>query len=262
MTSPERPAPGRTKLAEKLTLPERSRKPRTFGITSIHDVSLSVGELRLLLDDFEGYLDLAKLGVGSAAVTPRLVEKLQLYRAAQVGVYFGGTLFEKFYSQGKIDDYCGALLELGVDIIEVSTGTVAIPLAERVELVQQLSHRFTVLAEVGSKDREAVMPPSQWIEEIGSLLDAGARYVITEGRDSATAGIFRPSGEIRTGLVHDILAHTPPERLILEAPTAASQLYFINLVGPNVNLGNVAPRDLLLLESQRVGLRSETFYVS
>ena len=245
-----------------LNIPQRTSKNREVGITSIHDVSLTRSQLRAILEDHYNFLDIAKLGVGSAYVTPYLEEKIQLYTDAKVEVYFGGTLFEKYFSQNKLEAYLAYLDTYHIKTIEVSCGTIDISLKKRADLVKQLSKDYTVYAEVGSKDTETIMPPSQWIDELNTLLAAGAKYVITEGRNSGTAGVYRTSGELRTGLVADIINQVPVEKIIFEAPSPKSQMYFINQVGPDVNLGNVNPYDLLLLEAQRCGLRSETFYIS
>ncbi len=244
-----------------LDLPKRTSKPRTTGITSVQDTRLSTGELESILKDYADFIDIAKIGIGVAYILPNLKEKIKLYHAAGVQVYFGGTLFEKFYHQNKLDEFLKFLDSNGINMLEVSTGTVDINIEERCGLVDRLSKNYTVLSEVGSKDADAIMPPSQWIGEIKSLLDAGAKYVITEGRDSGTAGIYRPSGEIRTGLVSDIMTQVDTEKLIFEAPSSSMQMFFINQVGSNVNLGNVSPLDLAVLEAQRVGLRSETFHL-
>lgn len=244
---------------ELLTLPKRNEKPRKAGISAIHDVSLSTGELKNILDDYSEFLDIAKLGVGSAYVTPKLKEKIKLYKDFGIEVYFGGTLFEKFYHQNKLPAYKDYLVEHGITMVEISCGTLEISIEERIEILRDFKRDFSVLAEVGSKDGDAIMPPSIWIKELKMLLDAGATYVITEGRNSGTAGVYRPSGEIRTGLVSDIISSISPDKIIFEAPTSQSQMFFINQVGSNVNLGNIRPNDLLLLESQRRGLRSETF---
>jgi phosphosulfolactate synthase len=244
-----------------LDLPERTKKPRQHGLTAIHEVGCPIGELRYILSDFHEILDIAKLGVGAAYITPKLGEKVALYREFQVECYFGGTLFEKFYYQSKIDDYAAYLKDMDVKWVEISTGTVDISLTDRARLIERFNKDFHVLSEVGSKDEQTVMPPSEWMREIKTLLDAGARYVITEGRNSGTAGVYRASGEIRTGLVADIISHLDVNRIIFEAPKPEHQMYFIKNVGPNVNLGNVPPRDLLQLEAQRCGLRFETFFV-
>ena len=244
-----------------LDLPERTKKNRLYGINSIHDVKLTTGELRNVLEDHSEYMDVAKLGVGTALVVPKLKEKIALYQEHNVEVYFGGTLFEKFYYQNRLDDYKRLLNDFNVNLLEVSCGTIDLSIEERIRVIEDFKKDFNVLSEVGSKDSEAVMAPSTWLSEIQQLLDVGCQYVITEGRNSGTAGIYRGSGEIRTGLVADIIKNIDSKKIIFEAPTAASQMFFINAVGVNVNLGNVNPLDLLLLEAQRVGLRSETFYI-
>jgi phosphosulfolactate synthase len=243
-----------------LDLPKRTRKPRKHGLTAITDLGLTVSGLRELLTEYSDYLDIAKFGIGSAYLTPRLAEKVALYREFKVIPYFGGTLFEKFQQQKKVREYAKYLKSFGVDWVEISNGTIEMSLKERVKLIKSLSGDFKVVAEIGCKDASKIMPPSQWIEELQASLDAGASYVITEGRDSATAGLYRESGEIREGLLTDILHAIDPKRTIFEAPTHKTQMYFIKLVGANVNLGNVQTRDLLVLETQRQGLRYETFF--
>lgn len=243
-------------------LPARSIKPRKKGITAINDVGIPMAELYGLLEDFHPFLDIAKFGIGSAFITTKLREKIKIYRSYGVDVYFGGTLFEKFYAENRILDYLGFLEDYDINIIEVSNGTIDTSLTDRMKFIDSVSGRFTVIAEVGSKDPDKIMPPSVWIDEIQALLNAGCKYVILEGRDSATAGLYRPSGELRTGLLSDILASFDHKQLIFEAPTSRTQIQFIRLLGANVNLGNISPRDILLLEAQRRGLRSDTFFCS
>lgn len=244
-----------------LTLPKRINKPRNHGITSLHDVSLSIKELEFILDSFAEFVDIAKLGIGTAYVMPRLKEKISLYQAYGIEVYFGGTLFEKFYSQNKIEAYQKFLDDHSVHWVEISCGTIDIDLETRLRLIDSFKKKYMVVSEVGSKDNDKIMPPSEWNIEIKSMLNAGADYVITEGRSSGTAGIFRPNGEIREGLINDMLMDVDINKLIFEAPTAQSQMYLINKFGANVNLGNIDPHSILQLETQRRGLRSETFYL-
>lgn len=246
-----------------LALPPRGQKPRATGMTAIIDVGLPCGELEAVLDDYSGFLDIAKLAVGSAAVMTRLADKVRLYHEHDVATCCGGTLFEKFYWQGALGDYSAFLKKYQVNWVEVSAGTVEIPLSERIEIVKQFcSEGFVVVGEVGFKDAKRIMPTSQWIDELQKLLEAGCRYVITEGRDSGTAGVYRPDGELRQELLAEIIAAVDTDRIIFEAPRARAQMFFINTIGPDVNLGNVSARDLLLLESQRCGLRSETFFLA
>lgn len=246
----------------KLNVPQRTEKPRTEGISSIMDVGLSTGELEMILEDYSPYVDISKLGVGTAAVSPNLKKKIELYHKYRVKVYFGGTLFEKFYDQNKLNRFRDIILEYEIDYVEISNGTIDLELRERKELIPYFKESgINVLCEVGSKDRQKTMPPSQWIDEIDTLLKSGANYVITEGRNSGTAGLFRPSGELRIDLVNDITNTINTTDLIIEAPTSKSQMYLINLIGSNVNLGNINPYEVLLLEAERVGLRSETFQI-
>lgn len=245
-----------------LDLPIRTQKPRTNGLTSVHDVSLDCTNLRSILADYSDFVDVAKFGIGTAYVTPNLKTKIGIYKEYNVMPYFGGTLFEKFIHQNRFEQYLDFLRDNDVNAIEISVGTVDLSLQDRISIIKKVKSEFTVFAEVGSKDSQKIMTPSAWIEEINTLMEAGANYVITEGRDSGTAGIFRPSGELRTGLIGDIFTHCNVDRIIFEAPTSSSQMHFINSIGANVNLGNINPQHLLLLETQRLGLRSETFGLS
>lgn len=237
-------------------------KPRDSGINAITDTGIPLGELEKILEAYSCYIDIAKFGVGSAVVEPQLKQKVDLYKENNIKVYFGGTLFEKYYQAEKLDDYKQMLDQYNIDSIEISTGIIDISLEDRVDLVSSLSQDFTVFSEVGSKDTDHIMAPSKWLNEIDALLEAGSWKVITEGRDSATAGIFRTSGEVREGLLSDILDTFDKSKIIFEAPTSQSQMYFINAVGTDVNLGNIHPREILLLEAQRKGLRCETFFSS
>ena len=244
----------------QLNLPRRDKKPRIYGITSIHDIGIPIGELKNILEDYSTYLDIAKIGVGSAYITPNLHEKISIYKDYNVEVYFGGTLFEKAYSQNKLEEYFDYLKEMNISLIEISCGTVDLTINERLKIIKKaIKTGLQVVAEVGSKDAETIMAPSLWISEMKILINAGCKFIITEGRDSASAGLFRTNGEVRTGLLSDILSNIDSKRIIFEAPTSSSQMFFINTVGANVNLGNVSPRDLLILESQRQSLRCETF---
>lgn len=243
----------------ELSLPTRTQKPRAHGLTCLTDTGSTIRDVDAMLEDYADYIDVAKFGVGSAYVTPRLKEKVELYQSAGITVYFGGTLTEKAISQDKFDDLMKYVEGYGVSAIEVSAGTIDIHHDEILKLIDRAKDRFQVFTEIGSKDVDTIMAPSVWISRLGEAIAAGSDYVIAEGRDSGTAGIFRGSGEIRTGLVEDIGAQIPLERLILEAPTQKSQMYMINRFGANVNLGNIKPADVLILEAQRSGLRYETF---
>ncbi len=245
----------------KLDLPERELKPRSKGLTSINDTRLTSLELSGILEDYSQFIDIAKIGIGEAAILPNLDKKISLYKKYNIEVYFGGTLFEKYYYQKKLDSYFEFLKSKEISTIEISTGTIDIPLEERLSIINSIKSEFTIISEVGSKDSANIMAPSVWIKEIQELMKAGSKYVITEGRDSGTSGIYRPSGELRDGLISDIINNTDVNRLIFETPTTKLQMHFINLVGPNVNVGNINPNDVMILETQRLGLRSETFYI-
>lgn len=246
---------------EFLTLPKRTTKERTFGITSIADFGTPIGELEHILNDYHEYIDIAKVGIGSAYVTPNLKQKLDLYNRFDVKPYCGGTLFEKSFYQRKVPEYIRYLQKLQIDWIEISCGTMDIPLESRLAMINELKHDFHVIAEVGSKDSSNTMPIETWQKEINCLLDAGCEYVITEGRDSGTAGIYKQNGEVKKDLIQNMLKNIDYRKIIFEAPNPRSQMFFINEIGANVNLGNVKPQDVLALEAQRQGLRSETFYL-
>lgn len=244
-----------------LTLPERTTGNRSYGLTSVIDFGTPIGELRNILSDFADLIDIAKIGIGSAYVTPNLKEKVQLYQDFQIKPYCGGTLFEKCFYQRKIPEYLSFLQGLGIEWMEISNGTLDIPLKERLNLISQIKNDFHVIAEVGSKDSNSDMPISEWKEEMKLLLDAGCDYVITEGRDSGTSGIYQKCGDIKSDLIRELLQDLDCRKIIFEAPSAKHQMYFIKEIGPNVNLGNVKINDVLVLESQRRGLRSETFFL-
>ncbi|NEX78177.1 phosphosulfolactate synthase [Bacillus thermocopriae] len=244
-----------------LSLPKRTTGNRVYGLTCIADFGTSMGELRNILADFHTMIDIAKIGIGSAYVTPNLRTKINLYKEHEIKPYCGGTLFEKCYYQNKLNEYIHYLHDLGIEWIEVSNGTLDIPLQTRIELISQLKESFHVIAEVGSKDCRKEMRISEWLEEIQLLLEAGSEYVITEGRDSGTSGIYEECGTVRCELIHELIKNIDPKKIIFEAPTPKHQMYFIKEIGPNVNLGNVKINDVLMLEAQRCGLRSETFYL-
>lgn len=253
--SPSQPTTGQL---TPLDLPARTRKPRTYGLTAISDKGVPVAELRAVLADYHELLDVAKLGLGTAYFTPNLADKTRLYREYGIVPYFGGTLFEKHFQQGKVAAYLEFLRSHEIDWIEISTGSVDIPLEARVRLVERLSGDLVVLSEVGYKDPYREFRPREWIAETRALLEAGSRYVILEGRDSGTSGIYDDEGKARTGLLDEILRHVNPHRLIFEAPSPHGRAHCINSVGCNVNLGNISPRDLLVLECERHGLRFDT----
>lgn len=242
-------------------IPERIAKPRQSGITMVMDKGLSVEEAKNFLSVGYPHVDIIKLGFGTSFVTPNLEEKLEVYRSHDIPVYFGGTLFEAFLIRNQFDDYLAVCKKYGISYMEVSDGSIDIPHAEKCGYIEKLTAYGTVLSEVGSKDAEHIIPPYKWIELMKAELEAGSSYVIAEAREAGTVGIYRGTGEVREGLVQEILTQIPGEKIIWEAPQKAQQLYFIELLGCNVNLGNIAPTEILPLETMRIGLRGDTFHL-
>jgi phosphosulfolactate synthase len=231
-------------------------EPRSGGLTHVLDKGLGPRAWEDVLETSGVYIDVVKLGWGTAYVTPNLRRKLEVLREKPVVI--GGTFFEVVYTKGKVDDYKRWLSELGLTHVEVSDGTVEIPREEKLELIADLARDFTVLSEVGSKDSDVNYAPYLWVQWIKEELEAGAWKVITESRESGTAGIFRPSGEMRTGLIDEIVNEVAVADLIFEAPTKASQAWFVKEFGPTVNLGNIPPDEVIPLETLRLGLRGDT----
>src|ERR1700730_3240425 len=242
-------------------IPERNKKPRNHGITMIMDKGLSIEEVKNFLSVAHPHIDIIKLGFGTSFVTPNLREKIEVYRSYDLPIYFGGTLFEAFLIRNQFQDYIDVCKDYGITYIEVSDGSITIPHAEKCGYIEKLTKYAIVLSEVGSKDAEHIIPPYKWIELMRAELQAGSSYVIAEAREAGNVGIYRGSGEVREGLVQEILTQIPQEKILWEAPQKAQQLYFIELLGCNVNLGNIAPNEMIALEAMRVGLRGDTFHL-
>lgn len=240
-------------------LPERDPKPRQNGITMVMDKGMSLRETEDFISSAGPYTDILKLGFGTAYVTPFLTEKLKLYREHGIPYYFGGTLFEAFLVRKQFKEYRKLLDEFEVKLVEVSDGSIDIPHTEKCEYIRELSSQVTVISEVGSKDIDKIIPPYKWIDQMKKEIDAGSWKVIAEARESGNVGIFRGNGEVRSGLVEEILTQIPKETIIWEAPQKAQQVWFIKLLGANVNLGNIAPNEVLPLETLRLGLRGDSF---
>jgi phosphosulfolactate synthase len=245
-------------LPDFLHLPSRPPKPRSRGITHVIDTGLSASAAESLMDSADEYVDLVRLGWGSAYVTRELRRKLDVYRAHGVPAMLGGTMTELAWLQGKVDGLRSWLDDLGIEHVEVSSGIVAIPADEKLALIATLARDRTVFAEVGEKDPQALMAPYRWVELIREALEAGATRVVCEGRADGLAGVYRPDGEVRTGLVDEVAHELDIERLIFEAPQRHQQIWFIKRFGTDVNLGNVHPADVISLETLRVGLRADT----
>jgi phosphosulfolactate synthase len=227
----------------------------------VMDKGMGLDDVRNFLSVAAPYVDIAKLGFGTAAVTNNLREKIDIYTSYDIPVYFGGTLFEAFLIRNQFDDYVEVIKEYGLNYVEVSDGSVTIPHAEKCGYIEKMAKYATVLSEVGSKDAAHIMPPYKWIELMKAELESGSSYVIAEAREAGNVGIYRGSGEVREGLVQEILTQIPAEKIIWEAPQKAQQVYFLELLGANVNLGNIAPAEVIPLESTRYGLRGDTFYL-
>ncbi len=241
-----------------LDLPPRPPKPRTAGLTHVIDKGLNLREIEGLFDTAGEYVDVVKLGWGTSYVTRNLEKKIALYRSLDTPVVCGGTLFEAAVARGRLDEYRRWLLDNRFSHVEVSDGTIELPHERKLELIDELARDFVVLSEVGSKDEEVVFAPYQWVEWMTDELAAGAWKVITEGREGGTAGIFRPTGEMRTGLIDEIVHGIALGDIIFEAPTKASQAWFVSHLGPEVNLGNIPPEEVIPLETLRLGLRADT----
>ena len=246
----------------KLTqLPERTTKPRKFGLTMVMDKGLCLEEARNLVSGAGPHIDIIKLGFGTSYVTPNLREKIELYQAAGIPVYFGGTLFEAFLIRNQFNEYIALCKDFDITHMEVSDGSITIPHAEKCGYIEKLTKHGTVLSEVGSKDATHIIPPYKWIEQMKAELEAGSSYVIAEAREAGNVGIYRGTGEVREGLVQEILTQIDGEKILWEAPQKAQQLYFLELVGCNANLGNIAPTEVIPLETMRIGLRGDTFHL-
>ena len=242
-------------------IPHRNHKPRKYGLTMVMDKGLSVQEAANLISGAHPHIDIIKLGFGTSFVTPNLREKIELYQAAGIPVYFGGTLFEAFVIRNQFNDYISLCKDFNIDHMEVSDGSIVIPHTEKCGYIEKLVKHGMVLSEVGSKDAAHIIPPYKWIEQMKAELEAGSSYVIAEAREAGNVGIYRGSGEVREGLVQEILTQIDGEKILWEAPQKAQQLYFLELVGCNANLGNIAPTEVIPLETMRIGLRGDTFHL-
>jgi len=224
------------------------------------DKGLSTREAEDLLSTSADYIDFVKLGWATSYVSPNLNEKLALYRSAGVPCYFGGTLFELFLIRNQIDEYRSILQRYQMEYVEISDGSLEMSHDEKCAYIRTFARDFRVLSEVGSKDAEKIIAPYKWIAMMKAELEAGSERVIAEAREAGNVGIFRSTGEVRSGLVDEILTQIPADKIIWEAPLKAQQTWFIKLVGSDVNLGNIASNDVIPLETLRLGLRSDTFH--
>lgn len=240
-------------------IPERTEKPRHKGLTMVMDKGLSLRQVEDFIEVAGVHTDIVKLGWATSYVTPNLKEKLALYRSAGIPVYFGGTLFEAFAIRNQFEDYQRVLDEFGMEYAEVSDGSMDIDHEVKCGYIAKLSQQVTVISEVGSKDAAKIFAPYKWIQLMKAEIEAGSWKVIAEAREGGNVGIYRGTGEVREGLVDEILTQIPEETIIWEAPQKEQQVWFIKLIGTNVNLGNIAPAEVIPLETIRLGLRGDTF---
>ncbi len=246
-------------MADFLELPQRSAKPREQGITHVLDRGLSVAAIDGMVEVAGSSIDIVKLGWGTAVATGNLERKLERYRDHGLPVVLGGTLTEVAIAQGRLEQLLDWVRELGLRHVEISDGTIALEHRRKLELIERLAQEFTVLSEVGSKDDTgAITPPYRWVEMMRAELGAGAWKVIAEGREAGTAGIFRPTGEVREGLIGEIVHEIDPASILFDAPNKHQQVWFLRRFGVEVNLSNIASGDVLGVETLRLGLRSDT----
>jgi phosphosulfolactate synthase len=240
-------------------LPARSSKPRAAGLTIVIDTGLSINEAENLLSTAESHVDFIKLGFGTALFTGRLEQKLALYRASGIPVFFGGTIFEAYAVRHQFNDYLRLLDMNKITYAEVSDGSLRMTSEKKCDYIRKLSTHVQVFSEVGSKSDTSSLTVTEWVTAIKSELQAGASHVIAEARESGTAGVCKPNGDVRADLVFEILKHVSNDRLIWEAPIKKQQAWMVNTFGANVNLGNIQPDDVISLEALRCGLRGDTF---
>lgn len=241
-------------------LPDRTTKPRQNGIAMVMDKGLSVREAEDFVESAGHLADFVKLGFGTSVAGNKVKEKVKVYHDANIKVYVGGTLFEAFVIRGLFDDYLKYIDQLGLDTVEVSDGSMLMEHDVKCEYIHTLSKNYTVLSEVGSKESGIIIAPGRWIEMMQTELQAGSFKVIGEARESGNVGIYRPTGKAHVALINKILAKVQGDKLLWEAPLKSQQVWFIKHFGANVNLGNIAPADLIPLETLRLGLRGDTFF--
>jgi phosphosulfolactate synthase len=236
----------------------RKRKPRKTGLTQVLDKGLSIAEIESMLEVAADYVDIVKFGWATSMIVQNLDAKLEAYHASNIDVCCGGSLFELAVVKKQLPDYIAFLKDHAFEHVEVSDGVIEISRSEKLKYIERLARHFTVFSEVGRKDRTNVVAPARWVKDIKEELGAGAWKVICEGRESGTVGIYQGTGEVKAGLIQEIEAQIDPNRVIFEAPQKHQQVWLVKHFGPNVNLGNVPPRDVISVETIRQGLRADT----
>jgi phosphosulfolactate synthase len=241
-------------------IPERPVKPRETGITMMMDKGLSVQEAANFIESSAQFTDLVKFGFGTGLIANELEAKIRLYKEGGIRPYLGGTLFEVFIIRGLFEEYRKLIDKYKLEAAEISDGSMALPHDEKLNYIRLLSSQVTVLSEVGSKVAGVVIPPDKWVGMMKAELAAGSWKVIAEARESGTIGIYNKDGSANTGLIDDIIGHMNPNDVLWEAPNKNQQVWFIKLLGANVNLGNIATQEVVSLETLRLGLRGDTFF--
>ena len=241
-------------------IPDRTKKPRENGLTMMMDKGLSINDTKNFIDMCGPHTDIVKLGFGTSAISPHIETKIKFYQDAGLMVYLGGTLFEAFIIRGMFEEYKQLLRKWKLTMCEVSDGSIELLHEEKCNYIIELSKEFKVVSEVGSKDENKLIAPYRWIELMQKELDAGAWKVIAEAREGGNVGIFNKAGDVRSDLIDEILTKIPCENILWEAPKKPQQVWFIKLLGANVNLGNISWDEVIPLETLRIGLRGDTFF--
>lgn len=241
-------------------MPDRPAKPRQSGLTMVMDKGLSIREAEDFMSVGSEYTDYVKLGFGTSLITPGFEKKISIYKKAGAIPYFGGTLFEAFIVRNMFQEFVELLDKHEIDLVEVSDGSYDIDHKLKLDYISRLAKRGTVISEVGSKKKDVVYSPEQWVAMMKSELNAGSVKVIAEARESGTTGIYNEDGSINNKIISGISEHVKLENVIWEAPLKSQQAWFIKHFGANVNLGNIAPNEIIPLETLRLGLRGDTFF--
>jgi len=242
-------------------IPERPLKPREKGLTMVMDKGLSTQEAEAMISSSSQFIDIVKFGFGTALVTKNLKTKIKLYKKNGIKVYLGGTLFEAFLIRDMFKEYCEFIKKLELDTVEISDGSIKMNHEKKCEYINNLSNqKITVFSEVGYKSSNKILAPSKWIKLMQQEIEAGSWKVIAEARESGNVGLYRSGGEVRSDLIEEILTKVPKDKILWEAPKKKQQVFFIKLLGANVNLGNISTNDVIPLECLRLGLRGDTFF--
>lgn len=248
-------------MIELPDIPKRPQKPREKGLTMVMDKGISIAEAKMLMDSSQKFIDIVKFGFGTALITENIKEKIKLYKKHGIKVYLGGTLFEAFIARNMFSEYCDFIKKLEIDTVEISDGSIKMNHSQKCEYINQLANqKMTVFSEVGYKSSKKILAPSKWIKLMEKEIEAGSWKVIAEARESGNVGLYRSGGEVRSDLIEEILTKIPKDNILWEAPKKQQQVFFIKLLGANVNLGNIGTSDVIPLECLRLGLRGDTFF--